>query len=91
MPARWLTLDQAADATGRSRRTIERWITDERLAVATVGGTRYVHELRVLEVERDTRRAARAGRPGARPAASLRSGVVLCVQAGLRPPPERSC
>lgn len=86
---RWLTLDQAADVTGRSRRTVERWITDGRLRAVAVGGIRYVRELPLLEVERDTRRAAHAGRPGPRPPANLTSGVVTCGHSRLRMAPDR--
>lgn len=86
----WLSLAQAVDVTGRSERTIQRWIATGRLDVVSVGGARYVNELRVLEVERDTRRAARQGRPGPRPRAHLTSDVVPSAQAGLSPAPERS-
>jgi hypothetical protein len=85
---RWLTIPAAAAATGRSRRTIERWIVDERLAARTVGGTRYVPELALLQVERATRRAARQGRPGARLRAPLRSGVVTYRHSGQHTAPD---
>lgn len=63
-PARsWLTLRQAADTTGRTRRTIQRWVTDQRLTTVTIDGTRYVNELAVLHLERDTRRARHQPRP----------------------------
>lgn len=87
---RWLSLTAAAEATGRSERTIQRWVADERLPAVELKGTRFVNEHRLLEVERDTRRAARAGRPGPRPRALLPSGVVPFGHAGLRPAPERS-
>lgn len=84
----WLTLADAAAATGRSVRTIERWIADERLAAVTVGGVRYVRELDLLQVERATRRAARQGRPGARLRAPLRSGVVTYRHSGQHTAPD---
>lgn len=76
----WLTLGQAADAAGRSRRTIERWISDERLPTLVVLGRTRVNELQLLQVERDTRRAARRGRPGPRTPDNLTMGVVSSTQ-----------
>lgn len=61
-----LTVDQAAKRAGRSRRTVERWIDDGRLPARIVGGKRYVREADTVEVEYQTRKAAHAGRPGAR-------------------------
>lgn len=69
----WLTIDAAAAATGRSERTIRRWITASRLRHLEVGGVRYVNERELLLLERAMRRAAaapRVGRPGARPASA---------------------
>jgi excisionase family DNA binding protein len=62
----WLTIDAAAAATGRSERTIRRWITDQRLRHLEFAGVRYVNERELLHLERTTRHAARQGRPGAR-------------------------
>lgn len=70
----WLTVAQAAAATGRSTRTIRRWITDQRLDHLELGGVRYVNEHEVLVLEREMRHAVhapRAGRPGARPRVPL--------------------
>lgn len=66
---RWLTIAQAAAATGRSESTIRRWIAHRRLRVLVVGGHRHVNERELLHLERATRTAARAGRAGARPPA----------------------
>lgn len=62
----WLTIEAAANATGRSESTIRRWIAHGRLRHLEFAGTRYVNEREVLHLERTTRRAARRGRPGAR-------------------------
>ncbi len=61
-----LTIKQAMELTGRSDRTIERWIHDGRLRKVTLPGDppqEVLIERQVLEVERATRRAARQGRP----------------------------
>jgi excisionase family DNA binding protein len=66
-----LTIKQAMELTGRSARTIDRWIHDGRLRKVRLGGDppeEVLIEREVLEAERDTRRAARRGRP--RPKAS---------------------
>lgn len=66
----WLSTAQAVQVTGRSERTLTRWIRDGRVRVVLVAGRRRIRELDLLTAERDTRRAARRGRPGARLAAS---------------------
>lgn len=89
---RWLAIPAAATATGRSERTIRRWITDQRLRYLDLGGVRYVNERELLDLERATRRAARAGRPGARNVHildSLRSGGLSSPEGSTRPPPAR--
>lgn len=61
-----LTIAQAMALTGRSERTIERWIHDGRLRKVRLGGDQpqdVLIEREVLETERATRRAARRGRP----------------------------
>jgi excisionase family DNA binding protein len=61
-----LTIKQAMEVTGRSERTIDRWIHDGRLRKVRLGGDppqEVLIEREVLEVERATRRAARQGRP----------------------------
>lgn len=61
-----LTIRQAMELTGRSDRTIERWIHDGRLRVIKLKGDPpqdVLIEREVLEVERATRRASRQGRP----------------------------
>lgn len=67
---RWVTVAQAAVLTGRSERTIRRWVTAERLRYLDLNGTRFVDEQALLQLERETRRAATGGRPGARPPSS---------------------
>lgn len=73
---RWLTVDQAATVTGRSRRTVERWLRDGRLDAVTLRGRRMLNELDVLTVERATRRAHHGARPPA-VLAQLDTGDVL--------------
>lgn len=63
----WLTVHQAADIAGRAPTTIKRWLREGRLRGIDLDGNTWVNELELLHVERATRRAARAGRPGARP------------------------
>jgi excisionase family DNA binding protein len=61
-----LTIKQAMELTGRSDRTIERWIHDGRLRKVVLQGDppqQVLIEREVLEVERATRRSARQGRP----------------------------
>jgi Helix-turn-helix domain len=58
-----LTLDQAAEATGRSVATIRRWIRAGRLR-CLLG--HYVVERELLAVEAERHRAAHRGRPGVR-------------------------
>jgi len=64
-----LTIKQAMELTGRSDRTIERWIHDGRLRKVTLQGDppqQVLIEREVLEVERATRQASRRGRPRAK-------------------------
>lgn len=66
-----LTIKQAMELTGRSERTIDRWIHDGRLRKVRLGGDPpqdVLIEREVLETERATRRAARQGRPRAKTA-----------------------
>lgn len=63
----WLTLHEAADVAERSPTTVKRWIREGRLRGIDLEGITWVNELALLHVERATRRAARAGRPGPRP------------------------
>lgn len=64
-----LTIAQAMELTGRSKRTIDRWIHDGRLRKVRLPARPgdapqdVLVEREVLEAERDTRRAARQGRP----------------------------
>ncbi len=61
-----LTIKQAMELTGRSERTIDRWIQNGRLRKVRLDGDppqEVLIEREVLEVERATRRAARQGRP----------------------------
>lgn len=60
-----LTVKQAMALTGRSERTIDRWIHDGRLRTVrlTHPPEDVLIEREVLEVERATRQAARRGRP----------------------------
>lgn len=62
-----LTIAQAMELTGRSDRTIHRWIHDGRLRTVRLPGRQppedVLIEREVLEVERATRQAARRGRP----------------------------
>lgn len=90
---KWLTLGEAADVTGRSRRTIERWVADERLSALEVAGARYVNELQLLTVERATRRAHHGARPGTFGAIvlpRLDTDVVPSPQSRACSPSERS-
>lgn len=82
-----VSLSKAAALTGRSSRTVQRWVADDRLSVVVLGRTRYVDERQVLEVERDTRRA----REGARLSsmlARLDTSVVPSQESGPRPPED---
>lgn len=67
-----LTIKQAMELTGRSKRTIDRWIQDGRLrkvrlpAIPGEMPEDVLVEREVLEAERDTRQAAHRGRPRVR-------------------------
>lgn len=89
---RWLTVADAATATGRSERTIRRWITDQRLSYREIDGVRYVNELALLHLERETRHGARQGNRGPRGVHmldALRIGDLQSPQSGHSPPPAR--
>lgn len=60
-----LTIAEVVKRTGRSRRTIDRWIKDGRLRVIQLSEPpeRVVIARDAIKVERATRRAARRGRP----------------------------
>jgi hypothetical protein len=62
---RLLTIAQAMKATGRSRRTIDKWIKKGELQVHTIGRPpiRYVVKRELLELEAAKWRAALKGRP----------------------------
>lgn len=77
---RWLTVDQAADIAGRAPSTIKRWLREGRLRGIDLDGHTWVNELELLHVERATRRAARAGRPGARPPVARLTDTMQCPQ-----------
>ena len=64
-----LTIAEAQAATGRSRRTIARWIAEGRLTAYEEAHPRRVIlvERDVIEAEKATRRAARRGRPRREP------------------------
>lgn len=58
-----ITIDRAARRAGVDRRTINRWITDGRLTVATLDGVRYVYLPELLRCERERRNSRNLGRP----------------------------
>lgn len=60
-----LTISEAQARTGRSRRTIARWIADGRLSAYEAAHPRRILlvEGEVLDVEKRTRDAGRRGRP----------------------------
>lgn len=57
MSDRWLTIEEAATATGRSVRTVQRWIARGRL-VACLGRVSYSAMLEVEAQERRRRRSS---------------------------------
>lgn len=59
-----MTLEEVLEETGRSRRTVMRWISDGRLRSYRMDGERIFIRRDVLKVEAST--ARRRGRPGAR-------------------------
>lgn len=75
---RALTIAEVMARTGRTRRTVDRWLKDGRIEPVVLGdGQRVLVERDVVELERDMRKAAeanrqrvrdRAGRPGPRAA-----------------------
>jgi predicted DNA-binding transcriptional regulator AlpA len=64
-----LTLDEVLEITGRSRRTITRWISTKRLTPYEEKHRRTVvfNEDQVIEIEKSTLDAQRQGRPPKRP------------------------
>jgi hypothetical protein len=60
-----LSMSEVMRRTGRTQRTIERWIAEGRLTRYELEHPRQIVfvEREVLELERDKRRAARQGRP----------------------------
>ena len=89
---KWMTLGQAAEVTGRSERTIQRWVADARLKSVELEGTRYVNELALLHVERDTRRTHHGARPGSHGALlipRLDTDVVSSGHSGQQYGPDR--
>jgi predicted DNA-binding transcriptional regulator AlpA len=65
-----LTIAQAMELTGRTRRTIDQWIKDGDLEVYTspIPPRRVVVKKELLEVELRKHEAGKAGRPRKRPA-----------------------
>ncbi|MFB9777447.1 helix-turn-helix domain-containing protein [Brevibacterium otitidis] len=57
MADRWVTYGEAAKLTGRSARTIRRWVKDGRL----ITFQRRINRKQLLQVEARMRRARRAG------------------------------
>lgn len=70
-----LSLRQATELTGRTRRTIDRWIADKRLHPVVMDGQRILIEREVVEVDRAMRRAAEANRQRIRDLAGRRFDV----------------
>lgn len=63
-----LTMDQVLEETGRSARTVQRWVKDEKLPYYTSSNGERIFVLRdVLTLEAKMAQAATRGRPGARP------------------------
>ncbi len=73
-----LTIRQAMELTGRSERTIDRWIHDGRLRKVRLKDPPedVVIERELLEVERATRQASRRGRPRPKAADTPTAGEV---------------
>lgn len=71
-----LSMGEVLRRTGRSQRTIERWIAEGRLTKYELEHPREIvfNERQVMELERDKRRAAHRGRP--RPSADTNSDGV---------------
>ncbi|MBD8019376.1 helix-turn-helix domain-containing protein [Brevibacterium gallinarum] len=57
LAGRWVTYGEAAELTGRSARTIRRWVKDGRL----VTFQHRINRKQLLQVEARMRRARRAG------------------------------
>ena len=57
-----MTIREVMERTGRSRRTVSRWITDGRLRAVDLDGVRMVIEREVIESESERRAAAEASR-----------------------------
>lgn len=65
----WITTAEAAILSGRRPSTIRKWVARGHLVPKTVRGKQRLEASAVLDVERETRRRARAGRPRRRGAA----------------------
>lgn len=63
-----MTFDEVLEETGRSKRTVMRWISDGRLKSYTLDGERIFVRRDVLKVEAATARRNVPSRPGAREA-----------------------
>jgi hypothetical protein len=59
----WITTADAVRLTGRKASTIRKWVARGHLVPRTVRGKQRLEAAAVLDVERETRRRARAGRP----------------------------
>lgn len=51
----WLTIDDAEQAVGRSRKTIYRWVRDGKVRTIRPWRVRYFNRADLITVERDTR------------------------------------
>jgi len=61
-----MTLNEVLEETGRSKRTVLRWVSDGRLKTYNLDGQRIFIRRDVLKVEAETARRNVQGRPGAR-------------------------
>jgi ribosomal protein L13 len=63
----WITTADAVRLTGRKASTIRDWVARGHLTPRTIRGRRLLQASEVLDVERETRKRARAGRRPTRP------------------------
>lgn len=85
-----MTLSEVLEETGRSKRTVLRWISDGRLPSYTLDGERIFVRRDVLRVEAATARRNVQGRPGARIAwERYRKKKAIKDNGGRRPNPLR--